>query len=114
MSRQHAHNAYAGRKNLAPSCAQDIYPFARLRRNLLEVPGLCDGLACCILRYVKDLAVGHQKAMDRLAHEQAQVDDYIKQRHLDTVRSSQISALSNWRRSMASRMLLLTGLRAFA
>ena len=42
---------------------------------------------CWLPRYTKDLASGHQKAMDKLLHEQAQVDEYLAQRKLDEVGS---------------------------
>ena len=38
-----------------------------------------------LLRYNKDLASGHQKALERLQHEQAQVDEYVNSRRLDQV-----------------------------
>lgn len=38
-----------------------------------------------LFRYNKDLASGHQKALERLQHEQAQVDEYISSRRLDQV-----------------------------
>ena len=44
-----------------------------------------------VYRYNKDLASGHQRAMEKLMHEQAQVDEYLAQRKLDEV--YEISAL---------------------
>lgn len=39
--------------------------------------------------YNKDLASGHQKALERLQHEQAQVDEYISSRRLDQAKVEQ-------------------------
>ena len=47
---------------------------------------LCLTCCVCCVRYNKDLTEGHQQAMERLVHEQAQVDEYIQQRKLDTVK----------------------------